>query len=93
MNSTLEQAKLGALLHEVGAILGVKTVFGSIEEEAILGAAKRLVVKAGEDSRLGQVLDLIRSAHTTILMGSAPKAKADLGEAARLLAALIDGRI
>ena len=92
MSAIQELSRLGALLHELGGILGVKTAFGAVEEEAILTAARRLVVKAGEDARLDQVLELIRSAHTAVLMGSAPKAKADLGEAARLLAALIDGR-
>ncbi len=92
MNLVLEQARLGKLLHELAGILGVKPVFGATEEEAILVAARRLVVKAGEDGRLVAVLDLMRQAHHCVLMGSAPKAKADLGEATRLLAALIDGR-
>lgn len=87
-----EQARLGALLHQLAEILGVRSAFGAIEEEAILLAARRLVVKAGEDVRLVEVLHLIRDAHGTILMGSAPQAKAHLGEAARCLAALIDGR-
>ena len=82
----------GAFIHQVAEILGVRPVFGDIEEAPTLEAARRLRAKAGEDPRLGLVLELIRSAHTTILMGSAPKAKADLGEAARLLAALMDGR-
>lgn len=87
-----EQARLQALLHQVAELLGVKPAFGAVEEEPLLTAAKRLAVKAGEDTRLAVVLDLIRQAHGTVLMGSAPAAKANLGEAARLLAALIDGR-
>jgi hypothetical protein len=84
--------RLGALLHELAGHLGVAPIFGEVEGEPMLAAAQRLRAKAGEDPRLEEVLELIRSAHTTILMGSAPKAKADLGEAARLLAALMDGR-
>lgn len=92
-----EQVRLGALLHDLAGILGVKPIFGAIEEEPILTAARQMVVKAGEDARLDLVLELIRSAHTTVLMGSANLAwgnpvKAYLGEAERLLAALIDGR-
>ncbi len=87
-----EQARLGALLHELAETLGVPKAFGAVEEPAILAAARRLVVKAGEDERLGTVLELIREAHGSWLLGSAPRAKECTGEAARLLAALIDGR-
>ena len=73
--------------------MGVPCNFGAVEEAALYRKARELNAKAGKDYRLVSVLELIRSAHTTILMGSAPKAKADLGEAARLLAALIDGRV
>jgi len=87
-----ERARLVALLGALAAILGVRPAFGAVEDEALLQEARRLKVKAGEDERLVTVLELIREAHTTVLMGSAPAAKANLGEAARLLAALIDGR-
>ena len=87
-----ELKRLGGLLHDLAGVLGVKPVFDAIEEEPILAAGRCLMVKAAKDERLGQVLELIRAAHTTILMRSAPKAKANLGEATRLLAALIDGR-
>jgi hypothetical protein len=87
-----EQARLGALLCELADILGVRPTFGAIEEQPLLDAARRLVARAGKDPRLDQVLDLIREAHGSWLLGSAPKAKECTGEAARLLAALIDGR-
>jgi hypothetical protein len=35
-----EQARLGALLHRVAELLGVKSVFGAIEEEPLLAAAQ-----------------------------------------------------
>jgi len=92
MGALGEQERLGGLLHDLAEIIGVEPVFGAIEEESMLASARRLVVKAGEDERLAVVLELMRSAHHCVLMGSAPKAKADLGEATRLLAALIDGR-
>ena len=88
----VEQKRLGTLLHDLAHALGVPCNFGAVEEAAMYSKAVELSAKAGKDHRLVSVLELIRSAHTTILMGSAPKAKADLGEAARLLAALIDGR-
>jgi hypothetical protein len=87
-----EQTRLAALLHAAAEILGVPKAFGAVEEDALLTAAKRLKVKAGEDPRLGMVLELIREAHGSWLLGSAPKAKECTGEAARLLSALIDGR-
>lgn len=87
-----EQGRLGRLLFDVARILGVKDVFGAVEEEALLTAAKRVVVKAGEDARLVTVLELMREAHQHVLRGSGPRAKTCLGEAARLQAALIDGR-
>jgi hypothetical protein len=82
----------GEFFLQLAQALGAKVAFGQVEEEALLLEVARLKVRAGEHPRLGEVLELIRAAHTTILMGSAPKAKADLGEAARLLAALMDGR-
>ena len=87
-----EQGRLGRLLFDVARILGVKDVFGAIEEEALLTAAKRVVAKAGEDARLVTVLDLMREAHQHALRGSGPKTKECLGEGTRLLAAVIDGR-
>ena len=88
----VEQKRLGTLLHDLAHALGVPCNSGAVEEATLYSKAVELSAKAGKDHRLVSVLELIRSAHTTILMGSAPKAKADLGEAARLLAALIDGR-
>ena len=35
-----EQARLGALLHQVAELLGVKPAFGAVEEEALLAAAR-----------------------------------------------------
>ena len=92
--TTIEQelARLGALLHRLAGIVGATPAFGAIEEEGILQAARALSARAGTAPRLPEVLELIRRAHSTVLMGSAPRAKADLGEAARLLAATIDGR-
>ena len=87
-----ERERLGGILHDLAQILGVKPIFGAVEEEVILVAARRLAAKAGEDARLGIVLELMREAHHCALMGSGPKTKANLGEATRMLAALIDGR-
>lgn len=81
-----------AFLRDLAFVLDAPINFGEVEEEALLGAAKRMAVKAGEDGRLGAVLELIREAHGSWLLGSAPRAKECTGEAARLLAALIDGR-
>lgn len=88
-----EQARLGRLLFDVAKILGVKDVFGAIEEESLLAAAKRVVAKAGEDVRLVEVLELMREAHQHALRGTGPRTKTCLGEATRLLAAVIDGRV
>lgn len=86
-------ARLGGFIHDLAHELGAPCAFGAVEEEALLTRARQLRAAAGEAPRLPEVLELIRRAHTTVLMGSAPQAKADLGEAARLLAALIDGRV
>jgi len=37
-----EQARLGALLHELGGILGVEPALGAIEEQPLLEAARAL---------------------------------------------------
>jgi hypothetical protein len=85
--------RLGGLLHDLAELLGVKpAVGGGIEEETILTAAKRLRAKAGEDPRLVQALELTREDHASWMLGSAPKARDCSAEAARLLAALLDGR-
>ena len=44
-----EQARLGALLHQVAELLGVPSNFGAVEEEALLAAA-RAVQAQREDS-------------------------------------------
>lgn len=87
-----DRARLGLFLHDLARALGVPQVFGAVEEEALLAAAKRLVAMAGDDARLSTVLDLVEEAHEHALRGTGPRTKACLGEGTRLLRALIDGR-
>lgn len=81
----------GAFFLQLAGALGLRPSFGMVEEEALLSEISRLQARAGVHPRLPEVLEHIRSAHHTVLMGSGPSAKAELGEAARLLAAVIDG--
>lgn len=47
-----EQARLGALLHEVAELLGVSPVSGAIEEEALREAARRVQAQREESLRM-----------------------------------------
>lgn len=82
----------GAFFLQLAEQVGVRRAFGTVEEENLLDEITRLKARAGEHPRLPVVLEHIRNAHHTVLMGSGPSAKAELGEAARLLAAVIEGR-
>lgn len=82
----------GAFFLQLAEQVGAQRAFGTVEEENLLDEINRLKARAGEHHRLPEVLERIRCAHHTVLMGSGPSAKAELGEAARLLAAVIDGR-
>jgi len=90
--SDLDAERRGAFFHQLAEALGVKPVFGAVEEDALLREIARLKARAGEDDRLGQVLHLAREAHQYAFLGSAPRAKTNLAELCRLLVAVIDGR-
>ena len=47
-----EQARLGALLHELAALLGVAPVFEAIEEELLLASARRVKDQREEGLRM-----------------------------------------
>ena len=50
------QGRLAALLHDLAALLGVKPVFGAIEEQPILDAAKTLVEALAAERAAGDKL-------------------------------------
>lgn len=89
-----DAARRGVFFHQLAEALEVRPVHGAVEEEALLQAVAELRALAGPDARyrFRQVRELVQDAHATSVLGSGAMARQRMGEAAALLAALVEGR-
>lgn len=90
-----EASLRGRFIYRLAAALGVVEVpEGGVEEDALLRAVSELKILAGPDARgrLAKALELTRDARDFMLLGSAPRAKEAMGEAAVVLLHLVEGR-
>lgn len=85
-----EQARLVAYLFDLALALGVPCSFGEVPEGPLLDRAVEL---REVEQALPGLLEGVREAHGTVLLGSAPRAKEQLAEVAKTLAGLVGGGV